>query len=71
MRVGFPPTVFPLLAISISYLGIERVCKAGIIEFFAFNTKLPDMSGVANPSILQHSKKPSMGLDLMITVSRV
>ena len=29
----------------------------GTIEFFAFNTKLPDMSDVANQKILQAAKK--------------
>ena len=40
--------------------------------FFAFHTKLPDMSDMVNPRILQQQNKlPPVRLDMMITGSKV
>ena len=42
------------------------------IEFFAFNTKLPEMATPASKDLTAAKKKsPPVGLDLIITGSRV
>ena len=40
-------------------------------EFVAFNTKLPEMAMLASKEFTPANKLPSVGLNLMITGSRV